>query len=245
MSRIILRPGHGMTFSEKQQRWTLQRPGNREDDWTAHFCSEHLIPALVAQQHEVVCQRAIDSTSGQLDTTETTVDDSIIPGLPRATTEPRWRFNATVEGALQGVEVCRQYSDPKGSCRWEREIPVEQDDEIYLSIHQNWVDDSDPYGFLALHHHNSSKGEKRAKKIYNAVASAFADDWGADAHTGWSHRPKGCAWDCRGDSLYELNLTHRPAVLLELGFVSNDHDRQLMNDPQWRQQMAKAIADGI
>ena len=47
------------------------------------------------------------------------------------------------------------------------------------------------------------------------------------------------------DKLYVIHHAAMPATLIETAFVSNPDDRALLQDPQWRQQMAQAIADGI
>lgn len=47
------------------------------------------------------------------------------------------------------------------------------------------------------------------------------------------------------DKLYVIHHANMPATLVETAFISNPGDRALLQDPQWRQQMAQAIADGI
>ena len=47
------------------------------------------------------------------------------------------------------------------------------------------------------------------------------------------------------DKFYVIHHADMPATLIETAYVSNPDDRALLQDPQWRQQMAQAIADGI
>jgi N-acetylmuramoyl-L-alanine amidase len=47
------------------------------------------------------------------------------------------------------------------------------------------------------------------------------------------------------DKLYVIHHANMPATLIETAYDSNPDDRVLLQDPQWQQQMAKAIADGI
>ncbi len=47
------------------------------------------------------------------------------------------------------------------------------------------------------------------------------------------------------DKLYVVHHAGMPATLVETAFISNPDDRALLESPQWRQQMAQAIADGI
>ena len=44
---------------------------------------------------------------------------------------------------------------------------------------------------------------------------------------------------------YVINHTEAPAVLLELGFISNEHERNALNSQKRQMASAKAIADGI
>jgi N-acetylmuramoyl-L-alanine amidase len=49
----------------------------------------------------------------------------------------------------------------------------------------------------------------------------------------------------RQANFYVLRNTSMPAVLLELGFVTGEHDARLLADPAFQTQMANAIARGI
>lgn len=50
----------------------------------------------------------------------------------------------------------------------------------------------------------------------------------------------------REESSYMLrNLTHLPSTLVEVGFLSNREEEQLLNDPHYQQRMAVAIYSGI
>ncbi|HLI95134.1 MAG TPA: N-acetylmuramoyl-L-alanine amidase [Candidatus Baltobacteraceae bacterium] len=47
------------------------------------------------------------------------------------------------------------------------------------------------------------------------------------------------------EKLYVIHHANMPATLIEAAYDSNPDDRALLQDPQWQEQMAKAIADGI
>lgn len=47
------------------------------------------------------------------------------------------------------------------------------------------------------------------------------------------------------DQFYVIHHAEMPATLVETAYLSNPDDRKLLQSPQWRQQMAQAIADGI
>ena len=269
--RIVLRPGHGDTpprslaysrFTKANRdlpdsafpRWSLQRPGNREDDYTARFCSEHLIPALAVAGHEAICQRAMDNITGLLDETETMIGPDVFPQLQdRDTcTVPRWTLNASVEAVLRG-DAEPQWArgmgwshDPIISCWVERQTPC----DLYLSIHQNWYSNPAYFGPVVMYCKGSTQGRKYARKVFGTVADSMGQ-WGADAGIEWgtSERNAYIARGGRGQltdsSLWELRRTRAPAVLVELGFQSNVGDAALMVNPDWRERMSQSIVDGL
>ena len=269
--RIVLRPGHGLTpprslaysrFTQANRdksdsafpRWHLQRPGNREDDYNARFCADHLIPALVRAKHEVVCQRAIDNVTGELDTTEITIGPETFPQLRAidAHTCERWTVNAAVEAVLRGdaqPEWTRGMGwshDPVISCWVERQTPA----DLYLSIHQNWYTNPGYFGPVVMYCKGSTQGRKYARTVFGSVADSMGQ-WGADAGIEWG-TPERNAYIARGgrgqltdSGLWELRRTRAPAVRVELGFQSNVGDAALMGNPDWRERMAQSIVDGL
>ncbi|MGN0014176.1 MAG: N-acetylmuramoyl-L-alanine amidase, partial [Candidatus Gastranaerophilaceae bacterium] len=44
---------------------------------------------------------------------------------------------------------------------------------------------------------------------------------------------------------YVIRHTNTPAVLLELGFISNEQERELLKDKQRQKKMAELITEGI
>ena len=49
----------------------------------------------------------------------------------------------------------------------------------------------------------------------------------------------------KAENFAVLRETKMPAVLIELGFISNPDDRAKLTDSAWQDDAAKAIADGI
>ncbi|MFW6027879.1 MAG: N-acetylmuramoyl-L-alanine amidase [bacterium] len=49
----------------------------------------------------------------------------------------------------------------------------------------------------------------------------------------------------RGGPFYVLTAADVPSVLIEMGFMSNTQDRQLLNSDQWRARLAKGVADAM
>lgn len=270
---ITLRPGHGLTppgplaygrYSRANNDrpdaafpdWSLQRPGNKEDLYTAQFCGEYLIPALVAAGHELRCQRAIDPVTGELDTTLQEVGPEIFPqlGEDQRKVAERWQFNAAVEAVLRGVmpaDWARGYGwshDPVVSARWERKTRG----DVYLSVHQNWWKAPSCYGPAVYHCTGSTKGRQLAQDVYQAIVEAFkGDPWAEETRWPWGTparrrvRNNGSRWGVYDDRYTELQATAAPAVLVELAFSSNPDDAARMGDPEWCRTMAHAIAQGL
>jgi N-acetylmuramoyl-L-alanine amidase len=49
----------------------------------------------------------------------------------------------------------------------------------------------------------------------------------------------------QGANFSVLKSPDIPSILLELGFMSSEADRDRLNDPQWRARMAAAIVRGV
>jgi N-acetylmuramoyl-L-alanine amidase len=56
---------------------------------------------------------------------------------------------------------------------------------------------------------------------------------------GWKNR------GVRQAPFYVLNRAAMPAVLVEIGYLSNPKDRQLMNEKIFQESLAKALAEGV
>lgn len=261
--RIILRPGHGLvppgpySYCRRGKRgWHYQRPGNLEDQWTARFCSA-LIPELVNLKHEVVCQRAIDPVSGELDWTPTLITPEILPQLKESQiiAQPRWEYCASVEAVLRdGVDGRIDWPrwrrmlgwswDPCAAVAWERSDPA----DLYLSIHENWWRRPKMHGFGAYHFKRSGRGKQFADRVHQVVKAEFKD------HRFTRHldlpykegRHAGSRWGVYPSRLYEVRVTRSPALLLELGFASNPEDTEDMHtDPDFVARLASAVAHGV
>ncbi|GIQ63497.1 hypothetical protein PACILC2_20650 [Paenibacillus cisolokensis] len=48
-----------------------------------------------------------------------------------------------------------------------------------------------------------------------------------------------------GKPFYLLNSVKRPAVIVEMGFITNAEDRAMLTDPQQQTAIAQAIVSGI
>jgi N-acetylmuramoyl-L-alanine amidase len=48
-----------------------------------------------------------------------------------------------------------------------------------------------------------------------------------------------------GKPFYLLRRVHQPAVIVEMGFLSNERDKAMLTDPLMQNRIAAAIASGI
>ena len=123
------------------------------------------------------------------------------------------------------VSSSRHRKDLSQRRQLSQEIPV----RMLVSIHVNWSASSRANGPLVLHQREGR----------SALLAAFLQDAMNDAYNGISRSPK------IGRPYFLLNNVRRPAVIIELGFISSPEDRARLTDPRWQQRIATAIADGI
>ena len=101
---------------------------------------------------------------------------------------------------------------------------------LFVSIHCNSANNDAANGVEVYHHKRASESAKDAAEvIYNKLLSVSG------------LRGRGV----KSKDLAVLRETKMPAVLIELGFISNSGDRAKLTDFAWQDEAAKAIVDGI
>lgn len=103
--------------------------------------------------------------------------------------------------------------------------------DYFLSIHCNAFTDRSAHGVETWAYAPGGQGEKLALKIQAELVKA----------TGLADR--GVKFS--GSKIYVLKYTTAPAVLAELGFISNSSEEKLLRDPSFQSKLAKAIAQGM
>lgn len=106
-------------------------------------------------------------------------------------------------------------------------IANENNAELFVSIHFNSGPSS--ANGTETYHYESEQSKTLSKTIHKHVVKA----------TGFKDR----GMDSR--NLYVLKNTDMPAVLLEIGFISNSYENKAMQTPAFQERVAQAIADGI
>lgn len=98
---------------------------------------------------------------------------------------------------------------------------------IFVSIHYNWAPRSYARG-IEIYYYNP-RSRPLAANILQRTLKVYPT-----ANRG-----------VKRNDYYVLRNNRRPAVLCELGFLSNSQDNRYTQNPAYRQRLAEAIADGI
>lgn len=102
--------------------------------------------------------------------------------------------------------------------------------DIFVSIHINSSTNFSADGIETLVFANKGTTAKLAEKIHSSLISETkAKDRGI----------------CERPELYVLKHTKMPAVLLELGFISNENERKKLFDSKYQDDITNAIYSGI
>lgn len=98
---------------------------------------------------------------------------------------------------------------------------------IFVSVHYNWAPRSAPRGIETYYY--SPRSRRLAANIQNQVIRAYPTN------------NRGV----KRNNYYVLRNNRRPAVLCELGFLSNSQDNRYAQSWLYRQRLAERIAAGI
>jgi len=130
----------------------------------------------------------------------------------------------------QGVEVVLTRSDDRDLDLEPRvQIAERANADLFVSIHANAISLSRPEVNGIETYYYSDRGLRVARVLHsNMLQVPGVQDRGI-----------------RQARFYVIRNTSMPAVLLELGFVTGAQDVRLLTDPNFRSQMARAIALGI
>ena len=130
------------------------------------------------------------------------------------------------EKGLKNIVLTR-YSDKTLSLDDRVQIANNKDADIFVSIHINASVKSEINGIET--HYYTDNGYNVAKIIHKELMN------NVDAMDRGLFKSK----------FYVINHTEAPAVLLELGFISNEQERSSLNSEKRQMDSAQAIADGI
>lgn len=102
--------------------------------------------------------------------------------------------------------------------------------DIFVSIHANSFSNSDAEGTETLYYPKSKEGKKLATETQRQLISSTKA-----VNRGIKDR----------DNLYVLEHTNMPAILIELGFISNPQEEERLHDNKYRRKQIHAIVKSI
>lgn len=109
--------------------------------------------------------------------------------------------------------------------------------DVFVSVHCNSAANSEAAGFEIWTSPGETEGDRLATCIYKQISAEFPDRYGRTDYSDGDPDKE--------SRFYVLTQTDAPACLIEMGFISNDEEAALLNDPAWQRRMAAAIARGI
>ena len=115
--------------------------------------------------------------------------------------------------------------------RQRRDITNIAQADILISIHQNAFSASSAKGAQVFYHTQSEEGERLATCIQESLRLRV------DSQNTRKQKPN--------SDYYILRTTEIPAALVECGFLSNQTEETLLNDPEYQAKMAWGIYCGI
>lgn len=102
--------------------------------------------------------------------------------------------------------------------------------DIYISLHCNWSSSAAPTGTVSYIYKFGGEAEKIAEKIQNRLQPL-------NGVSKWER--------VEDENFYVLRKTTMPAVLIELGFLTNAADRKALTDASKQKQLAVEICKGV
>jgi len=109
------------------------------------------------------------------------------------------------------------------------QLAMDSQAEVYLSIHANSFPDAKLTGAQTFYHSDSPEGKVLAQSIQQELNSM----------TNGKRVAKG------NQDIYVLKKANEAAVTVELGFLSNQQEEQLLTTPEYQQKLAIAIYQGL
>ena len=112
-----------------------------------------------------------------------------------------------------------------------RDMAMDEKTDLFVSIHMNKFEQS-KYRGAQIFYADNEKSRILADKIRERIIPVSEKSDGREIKPAYS-------------TMYILNGTQNPAVIVECGFLSNPDEERLLNDEEYQIKIAKAIFDGI
>lgn len=109
--------------------------------------------------------------------------------------------------------------------------------DAFISLHCNAATNSDAKGFEIYTTPGQNNSDKLATKIFSRVKSTFPNlTYRTDLSDGDPDKEA---------NFYVIKHANCPATLIEMAFISNPEEEKMLNNPDFQDKMAFAIAQGI
>ncbi len=105
--------------------------------------------------------------------------------------------------------------------------------------------------FVSVHYNSSRNPTAKGIEVFfcdaksNTLRTASSRKLASLVLTRLIHRTKAISRGVKKGNFYVIRETKMPAILVEGGFISNPGERNLLKDPKYLDQIARAIADGV
>ncbi|PRX23256.1 N-acetylmuramoyl-L-alanine amidase [Orenia metallireducens] len=112
---------------------------------------------------------------------------------------------------------------------WAERVESSEED-IFISIHCNGAPNESAQGIETFYYVGSKQGKQLAQSIHKSLikVTESVDRLVKD-----------------NDDLYVLKRTKCPAVLVEVGFITNQYEEKLLNSAEYQLKLALAVVKGI
>jgi len=101
--------------------------------------------------------------------------------------------------------------------------------DLFISLHANSFPQRSSYGMETYYHLKSAPGKALAERIQKRLLTIQQDN----------------KRNAKAGDYYLINQTKIPAVIVEVGFISNPRERAMLSKDAYKDSIAAAIADGI
>ncbi|XER07440.1 Germination-specific N-acetylmuramoyl-L-alanine amidase [Sporomusa rhizae] len=132
------------------------------------------------------------------------------------------------------VELSPECDNEKVKGRYHRDLAArlemveESDADVFISIHANAVSSAKRHGAEVFFSAKSAEGKMLADCIQAELCKVTQINRTA-----------------KSADYFVLRRNKVPAVLIEVGYITNKDERQLLQTPEYQQKLAEAIAKGI
>ncbi len=110
------------------------------------------------------------------------------------------------------------------------EVANQADADLFVSIHCNFYeDDSAIRGLECYYYQDGVEGKQYADAIFDSIEESGTIT----------------VRDTRSGDFYVLRNTSSPAVLIEIGYLSNDQERKNLTSDAYQDKLAEELAEGI